>query len=170
MATHFLHATGTNGLLVSAFAIVDSTDLDSLTNGSAVTSATGVHSNGQFSQTDTGSAQYGYVMLTVGNPGWTPTAGGCLTGWFMLSQDGGSNFETSNATARTTEAAVARPPDFVIPLEGAALSTGTFRFSPLIRLPWTSCKTLVQNNSGATLGNGGTTHATLKIIPVADQY
>ena len=88
MATNFLHATGTNGLLVSAFAIVDSTDLDSLTNGSAVTSATGVHSNGQFSQTDTGSAQYGYVMLTVGNPGWTPTAGGCLTGWFMLSQDG----------------------------------------------------------------------------------
>lgn len=170
MATNFLHATGTNGLLATAFTIMDGTDLDSVTNGSAVTSATGVHSTGKFNQTDTGSAQFGYVYLTVGNPGWTPTAGGCLTGWFMISTDGGTTFETSQATASTTVAAVARPPDFIIPLEAAAMTAGTLKFSPLVKLPWTTCKALIQNNSGATTGNGGTTHATISILPVADQY
>ena len=40
----------------------------------------------------------------------------------------------------------------------------------LVLLPWDTVKVVVQNMSGAATGNTTTTHATISVAPVADQY
>lgn len=174
MATNFLHATGTNGLLTSAFKLLDAntgldTGLNGLTNGSAVTSAhTGGSSNGIFSQTDFAHAQYGYIWFVSGAT-FTPTAGGTLTGWFLQSTDGGTTFEGAPASASSSVPALGRSPDFIIPVYegGSAIGTG-IKFSGLVPLPYLSCKVILQNNSGVTLG--ASTGNQLWCGPVSDQY
>lgn len=167
MATNFLHATGTNGFIVSPFDLFNNTDaaFDNLANGNTVTSAN-AGSSGKFNQTNFGSAQYGLIWFTVGDVAFTPTAGGNLTGWFIHSPDGGSTFENTDANV-----AIPRPPDFIIPFTAAALNTSDIIFaSGLVLLPYDTVKVYVQNNSGVTLGNTTTTHAKLTCGPVADQY
>jgi len=100
--------------------------------------------------------------------GWTPTAGACITGWFLQSTDGGTTFEALVASPSTTVPAVARPPDFIIPFEAAALSAASVKFAMgPVPLPWGSCKVTVQNMTGATLGTGA---HTIYCGPVADKY
>lgn len=167
MATNFLHAAGTNGFIVTPFELFNNTDaaFDALANGNCVTSAN-AGSSGKFTQSDFGSAQWGYIYFTVGDVAFTPTAGGCLTGWWILSPDGGSTYENTDSNV-----AIPRPPDFIIPFPAAALNTGDKIFAAgLVQLPWAHCKVYVQNNSGVTLGNTTTTHAKLHCAPVADQY
>lgn len=172
MATNFLHATGTSGFIVTPFALLNASDtgLNALTNGSAVTSAHGGGgTNGIFNQTDFSHAQYGYIWLNIVTAGMTPTAGGNLTGWWLQSTDGGTTFEGKEATASSTVPALGRAPDFVLNLYegGAALAAGDVKFSGVVRLPYLSCKCLIQNNCGVTFGAGA---HTLFCGPIADQY
>ena len=116
MPTNFLHATGTNGFIVTPFSLM-TTELNSLANGNTVVSSVG-GTSGKFNQTNFGSAQIGRIWLTLGgNFGATPAAGGNITGWWNFSTDGGTTFEDTNSNT-----AIPRPPDFIIPLVAAAYS------------------------------------------------
>lgn len=164
--TDFLHDAGTNGFVSTPVKIIDGagsdTSISGLTNGSAFTGATARN------QASFGNAQFGYVWFNIVSAGWTPTAGGAITGWFLLSTDGGTTYEQIVASPSTSNPALPRPPDFVIPFEAAALSAGWVRFaSSLVQIPWTSFKVVIQNNTGATLGTGG---HTIYLGPVADKF
>ena len=162
------YQAGTNGLFAASFATVqgsgNTNGLDALTSGGAATSASG------YSQTDTGGAKRGYIFYLSGDTTWTPAgAGANISGWFLLSMDGGSTYEVADNTPSTTVSALSRPPDFVIPLDLVALGTGGKRkfASGLITLPSVTFKVVVQNNGGATMGDTTTTHASINIAPVA---
>jgi len=167
MPTNFLHYNGTNGFLVTPFELFNQTDaaFDSLASGNTVTSANG-GTSGKFNQTNFGSAQLAELWFVVGDTGFTPSAGGNLTGWWLKSFDGGSTFEDTDSNL-----ALPRPPDFIIPFKAAAYSASDVVFaSGPVLLPYVTSKVYVQNNSGVTLGNTSTTHAKLWCGPVADQY
>jgi hypothetical protein len=167
--TDFLHDPGTSGFIATPFALFNASDtgLNALTNGSVVTSANG-GTSGVFSQTNFANAQLCEIWFNIVTAGWTPTAGGCIAGWFLMSTDGGSTFEAMVASPSSTAPAVARSPDFIIPFEPAALSAGIVKFAQgPVPVPWTSCKVTVQNMTGATLGAGA---HTIYAGPVADKY
>ena len=156
-----LHAVGTSGFLVTPFTLISSTELSAKTAGqTSLSAASGT--SGVFSQTNFGSARKGLIYLTVVTAAWTPTAGGNLTGWFLHSYDGGTNFE-----ALTTNVAVPRAPDFIIPFTAAALNVGDKIFANgMVDLPFDSCKVVIQNNSGATTGTG---NHTITCAPVSER-
>lgn len=169
---NFIHAAGQNGFIKTPFQLITAADtgINGLTNGSALTSAHGgALTTGVFSQSDFGNAQYARLWLKIVTAGWTPTAGGNLSGWWLISPDGGSTFEAAEATPSTTVPALGRPPDFVINLYegGAALAAGDQKMSQIVPLPYESCKLLIQNNSGVTFGAGA--HLLL-CGPVADTF
>lgn len=155
---NFIHYTGTNGFLTAAVNLVASTELSSLSNGNTVQVST------TFSQANFNSAQRAALMLTVVTAGWNVSAGGNLTGWFQLSDDGGSNFE-----ANISNTALPRAPDFIIPLPTVSpIAVGRyFSAGPYVLLPYGSFKVYIQNNTGAA--TSGNSH-TLKAYPVADTY
>ena len=173
MTTNFLHYLGTDspsagsGFLKEPFELFNQTDaaFDTLANATGVTSAN-AGSSGKFNQTHYGQAQFGYIWLVVGDTGWTPTAGGTMSGWFVHSADAVS-FE------KTTPA---RAPDFYIPLSAIAYASGDILYATgggpngAVEIPWDTHKVHVVNNSGATMGNTSTTHAKLWVGPVAEQY
>lgn len=169
--TDFLHDAGTNGFIVTPFALMNASDtgLNGLTSGSVVTSAHGgALTTGIFTQTDFASCQLGMIWFNIVTAGWTPTAGGCIPGWFLLSTDGGTTFEALVAAPSATVPAVPRPPDFIIPLEAAALSAGIVKMAnPPVNLPWAACKVVVQNMTGASFGAGA---HTIFCGPVADKF
>lgn len=169
--TDFLHEAGTSGFIVSPFQLFTSADtgLNALTSGSVVTSAHGgATTNGIFTQTDFANGQVGQVWFTIVTAGWTPTAGGVLAFWWLLSSDGGTTFEALVASPSATVAALPRNPDFQIPLEAAALSAGALKFAVgPVPLPWTSAKCVIQNQTGATLGAGA---HTVTCGPIADKF
>lgn len=171
---NFIHAVGAGGgFLKTPFNLLNGaseTAFNALTNGSAVLSANGGSlATGIFSQIDFGSAQYARIWMKIITAGMTPTAGGCLSGWFLISTDGGTTFEAKEATPSSTVPALGRPPDFTINLYegGAALAANDIKMSQIISLPYESCKILIQNNSGVTFGAGA--HL-LVCGPVADTY
>ena len=161
MATNFLHAAGTNGFIVTPFALFPNVaSFDTLTNTSTVTST------GVFNQASFGNAQMGLIWFIVGDVAFTPTAGGNLTGWWIHSTDGGTTYENTDYNV-----AIPRAPDFIVPFTAAALSTSDVIFAQgIVPLPWDTVKVYVQNNSGVTMGNTTTTHAQMFCGPVADQY
>lgn len=169
--TDFLHDAGTNGFTTTPFQLFTSGDtgLSALASGSAVTSAHGgALTTGIFKQTDFGNAQIGMIWFTIVTAGWTPTAGGSIPGWWLMSSDGGTTFEQVVATPSTTQPALPRPPDFIIPFEAAALTAGWLRWAiPPVPLPWTAAKCVVQNLTGAALGTGA---HTITCGPVADKF
>lgn len=161
VSTLSFYLPAANGILAT-FNALASTSLNSLASGGAVTSAA-------FSMTDTLGAREGYVYFTSGNPGITPSgAGANLAGWFITSMDGGTLYEDPDNTASTSVPALSRPPDFIIPLDLVATGTaGKRKFaSGKVKLPSTSFKVVLQNNSGVALGSGATTVQTLTIVPV----
>lgn len=160
-----LHAAGTNGFIVTPFTVISSSEFSALTNGSGVVSANS-GSSGKFTQSNFGNAQFGFFYLTVVTAGWTPTAGGCISGWYELYTDGATTLETLRATPSSTVAAFPRPPDFSIPLPAAAMSAGDVYFSQRVALPYAGCKVYVQNNTGATTGTG---NHTITCCPIGDQ-
>ena len=163
MATNFLHATGTNGALTAAFQVIGGAELNALANAGVVVGSTS-GSSGVFTQSNFASGQYGYFYATTGaSSGWTPTAGGNLTGWFMHSPDGGTTYETTVGTT-----GLARPPDFIISLAANALPASSIvGYSSLVPMPYDTCKFYIQNNSGATTASVSNT---IKCFVVADQY
>jgi len=170
MATNFLHAAGTNGFIATPFALLNASDtgMNALASGGAVTSANG-GTSGKFNQTNFAAAKKGLLYFNVVTAGFTPTAGGCIAGWWLHSPDGGSTFESLVSTPSATVSAVARVPDFIIPLYqgGTALAAGNIIFSGVIDLPYDTVKCVVQNMSGAAFGAGA---HTIFCAPVADQY
>lgn len=160
MATDFLLDPGTSGFKATPFNLM-STELNALSNGSSATSSVG-GSSGVFTQTNFSNCIWGEVALTAGGA-FTPTAGGYLAGWFLLSPDGGSSFEK---VVSNTD--LPRAPDFVIPLFASAYAnTEISMASGIIRLPWWSTKLFVVNHCGAALSASG--HL-IKCGPVAIQY
>ncbi len=166
MATNFIYATGTNGFLTVPTSIL-TTELNALADGAACTSSVN-GASGVFSQSTLGSGIWGSVYFTAGGAS-TPTAGGNLAGWFLLSTDGGTTFESAISTPSTTVSALARAPDFIIPLDAVALSSGNIKWAlgREIRLPSQSYKILLQNRSGAALSASG---HTIKCGSIAMQY
>src|SRR5271166_2369523 len=166
MPTNFLWAPGTsnNGLLTAAITLM-TTELESVTSGSVIVSSVN-GSSGLFTNSNTAQAIWAYLYYYPGNAGCTPTAGAALSGWFLESLDGGTTFEA-------TTVALARPPDWIIPLPASAIggaNTIVYRTSTLVRVPALEFKVLAQNNAGATFGAGATTAPSLKMAPVAVQY
>ncbi len=163
MATNFLEATGTGGLITAATTVAWVTALASLTNGSASTSST------VFSQSTFAQAQKLQAWFINGTASFTPTAGGLLAFWWLLSTDGGTTFETLVSTPSATVPALPRPPDFMIPFDVVAFASGNIRFaSGPFGYPYLGAKLVVQNLTGATLSTTGT--PTVLIGGVADQY
>lgn len=161
VARDLLYDTGTNGYIAS-LTLTAGADLASLASGGAVT-LTGGGSSGVSSQSNTGSGLLAEVVFKTVTAGFTPTAGGVIAGWWLKSDDGGSNYETTPATPSTTVPALPRPPDFIIPLDAAALGTSAIKFSNVCVPPAGTFKCLVQNMSGAAFGAGNYT-LTLRVF------
>jgi hypothetical protein len=171
MPTNFLWSTGFSGLTVSSQVTLMSTELVSLaastssTSGIAVSVATG--SSGYFTSTWTGQAVWGEIMYSMGAPGSSVNVmggGANLSGWFLISPDGG-------VTSESTVSAPPRPPDFIIPFPPTTIapSASPFKASQIVRLPPVPFRVMVQNVSTNTLG-GSSAAPTLKLAPVAMQY
>lgn len=164
MATPFLLVPGTNGF-TTAPASVMTTELNTLTFGAAATSSVA----GPWSQSSYSNAMLLAAYFTSGGA-FTPTAGGDLACWFLRSPDGGTNYETLNATPSSSVPALGRSPDFIIPLYegGAALASTNIKWAQTeFAYPWVTAKLVVQNMSGVTLPASGNT---IKIGAVEWQY
>lgn len=165
MPTNFLDSAGTNGFLTAPFSLL-TTELNALASGSAATSSVG-GTSGVFNQTNFAQGMWGLLWFTAGGA-FTPVLGAALSGWFLQSPNGGTTFESLVAAPSTTVAALSRAPDFVLPLDNASYTAGNIRFAPsFFKLPWPSCKIVLQNNSGVVLPSTGNI---LTVGPVATQY
>lgn len=170
MAGNFLHTAGTSGLSSTKRAVTWTTALNNLASGARAISDT-TADTGLFTQSSFSNCEWGMAYFTTVATGWTPTAGGVFACWWNYSYDGGTNFEVeSRTTPSTTVPAVARPPDFLIPvyMGATAIAAGDVLFatSPFL-LPWVPAKLIVQNMTGAALA--AQAH-TLNIFGVADGY
>lgn len=168
MATTFLHYLGTAGFattagyIVAPFNLIGSTELSSLANTSTALSSTG-GTSGVFNQVIFGQAQLGEIWLTVVTTSWIGTTGGNISGWWLHGANSSSTLEAQSGTAPPP-----RAPDWIIPVTvTAAVGSTFFAAGSPVALPYDTCKVLVQNNSGATLGAG---NHTIQVGPVADQY
>lgn len=160
MPANFLEAAGSNGFITSPFSLL-TTELNALANNANALSSVG-GTSGIFTQTNFASAIWGEVSFKSGGS-FTPTAGGYLAGWWLLSPDGGSTFE--KVVAATD---LPRPPDFIIPLFASAYATNDLaQSSGIVRLPWWSTKAYLANHSGASLPATGNI---IQVGPVAVQY
>lgn len=166
MATNFLLAPGTNGFLATPFNLL-STELNALASGAAVTSSVG-GTSGVFNQTSVASALALSIYISFGGA-ITPSVGGVIPIWFLLSPDGGSTFETTVSTPSTTVMALSRSPDAIISLDNAAFASGNIRWANGLHIPspWESFKVLVQNLTGGALPATGNL---IKAGPVTQQY
>lgn len=128
-----------------------------LTNGSAVTSNYWQITGGAVGVFNLASDEI-YALISsmwfMAGGAFTPSAGGALSGWFLPSIDGGTNFETALATPSATVPALPRSPDVVFSLDAAAHAAGTIRFAQgriITPPPEADCKFILQNNSGVTM-------------------
>jgi hypothetical protein len=159
MATNFLNAAGTNGFIATPFALMGTTDLASLAITAEIVSTATV-----LTQTTFANAIWCKVLFTSAGA-FTPTAGGFFAGWWLESENGGTNFERSSVVAATD---MPRSPDFVIPLFAIAYASGDRQWaSGLVKTPFGSAKTIFANRSGVALSAG---NHTLTACPVAIQY
>jgi hypothetical protein len=163
---NFIHQAGTNGFLVgSGYAV--STLAPSSDISTSLTSSQTTLCSVSFSQTNLGpSAQYGYVVLTVG-ASFTPASAGCnIAGWWLNSIDGGTTWESTNVIGNNIP--LQRSPDFLIPLSTHGAEAGSLWYAngPIVPLPYGTAKLAIQNNAGVTMGAS----AQIKVYPVADTY
>ncbi len=157
MATNFLEAAGTSGFIATPFALMGTTDLSGLTNTSTITSTASA-----LSQTTFANAIWCQIFFQAAGA-FTPTAGGMILGWWLNSDNGGTNFEKV-----VTNTALPRTPDFVIPLFASAYASGDRSWSQgYVKAPWPSCKAYIQNMAGVTLSAN---NHLIQACPVAVQY
>lgn len=166
---NFLHDAGTNGLFSTKRTVTWATSLNALGSGSRAISDT-TADTGKFTQSSFSNAIWGQAVISHITNTWATTVGGAMACWWLYSTDGGSTYEAeSTTTPSTTVPALNRPPDFFIPVYsgGTAIPAGSLLFSPPFRLPWLTCKLVVQNYSGVAMS----AHAhTLDIFGLADKY
>ena len=142
----YFFAQGVHRAMESPISIIGASELNALGNGNTVTGTAG-GTAGVFSATQIKNLAAGEVFLTCAGT-FTPTAGGCISGWFLRSSDGGTTFEKV-----TSNTALARPPDFIIPLNAVAVANADVYFAAgEVRLPSCPFKVYVQNNTGVSLG------------------
>ena len=158
MSTNFLEFSGgANGFLVSFFNVM-TTELNGLGNATGATQSVA----GNLNQTALGSGIWGILDFVSGGS-FTPTNGGYIAGWFLLSPDSGVTFEKTSGNND-----LPRPPDFIIPLFAVAYAANDFsQSSGLVRLPWWTSKIFVVNHAGVTLPSSGNV---INIASVAVQY
>jgi hypothetical protein len=160
MATDFLLDAGASGFKATPFNLM-STELNALGSGSSATSSVG-GTSGVFTQTNFVNCIWGEIAFTAGGA-FTPTTGGYLAGWFLLSPDGGTSFEKVVASTD-----LPRAPDFIIPFFASAYALNDIsQASGIVKLPWWSTKLFVVNHAGVALSASG--HL-IKCGPVAIQY
>lgn len=159
MSADFLLDPATNGFIVSPFNLM-STELNGLSSANSAVSTAG-GSSGVFTQTNFANAQKCFVFFEAGGT-FTPTAGGNIAGWWLMSEDGGSHFEKT-----VTNTSLPRPPDFMIPLFASAYALGDRSWSAVCRAPWPSCEVFVVNNAGVALPATGNL---ILAAPVAERY
>lgn len=143
--------TGT-AVSVYNFPVLIGGEASALTNGSAVTSSYW-NNTGIFTQTHIDSGIQADVWFQSGGA-FTPSVTGFLAGWLLPSFDGGTTFETINATPSNGVMAIPRTPDFIIPLDNAAHAAGNIRYCHsrfIAPLPTVPFKVELQNNSGVTM-------------------
>ena len=161
MATNFLEAVGTNGFIATQTVTIT---LNGLGIGAAVTGST------VFTPGPAGTlagAQKGHAWFTIVTAGFTTLAGAALSGWCLLSTDGGTTFEALLSTPSATVPALPRKPDFTIPLDVGTIGTGIKFAEGPFRLPYVAYKIVIQNNTGVALSANA---HTLNLGGVADQY
>lgn len=157
MATNFLEAAGTNGFIVTPFNLMGTTDLSGLGSNNTITSTASTLSQSTF-----GSAIWCHVWFQAAGA-FTPSVGGYVAGWWLGSDNGGTNFEK---VATNTD--LARAPDFTIPFMNTALANGDRVWaSGLVRAPFTSCKAYIANHTG---GAFSANNHLIQAGPVAIQY
>jgi hypothetical protein len=164
MPTNFLWGAGTsnNGLLTSAFSLM-TTELNSI--GSTDTAASTVGgSSGVFTNSNTAQAIWAELYFKFGAAVASALSGGAnLAGWFLVSPDGGTTFETT-----ASNAAQPRAPDFIIPFPATTIASGAvYKAQGLVRVSALEFKIFIQNNSGQSFPSSGNT---LQMAPVAVQY
>lgn len=169
MPGNFLQTAGTGGLFSATRLVTWATSLNGLASGaraiSDTTADTGKFTQASFNNAMWGMAEFSHVTATL-----SPAIGGALACWFLCSRDDGTTYEDESSTApSTTVPAVARPPDFVIPLyTGAtAIPAGAKKWSQRFLLPSVTSKLVVQNYSGAAFSANA---HTLSLFGVADGY
>ena len=87
-----------------------------------------------------------------------------MSGWFLTSPDGGTTFEQTTVVPP-------RAPDFIIPLPATTITASVvYKTSAPVLIPALTFKALIQNNTGQTLGTGGTTAPAIKLATYALQY
>ena len=163
--TDFLLEPGTNGSIIGTPLVLMTTELNALASGACAVSSVG-GTSGVFSQTNTGSGPVGMPYLTSGGS-FTPLAGQVLYGWYELSYNGGTNFESQLTTCSTTQAPFQRQADFVIPLSAVAYASSSLAWGPLSFLPWLSYKVVIWNTGTTALPATGNT---ISIQPFAIHY
>jgi hypothetical protein len=158
----FSYTTGTTGgFYITPFSVSSAGDLNGLANGNTTTLAGGT----AYTQASFSSGIWGYVLIKFGATAFTATAGGFISGWWLSSHDGGTTYETLNVTSSSTISSLPRPPDWVIPLDAANLSSAV-KWSTLARLPNAQSKIVVQNLAGVTLSAATNT---VFVAPIAIQ-
>ena len=167
MTNPFIWGAGTanNGLYIPSFNLL-TTEIESLTTGSIVVSSVG-GTSGLFSVTQTGQAVLAELFFSFGNPGVASALsnGACITGWF-LPQANSTVFESKTLVN-------SRNPDFIVPLPATTIpNTPITPFKALgpVILPALPFFVMIQNNTGRTTGNGGTTPPYLVCAPYTVQY
>jgi hypothetical protein len=160
MATNFLYAPGTHGFIVAPPVTVMTTELNTLGSGNSAVSSVG-GTSGVFTQTTFGNCVWAEIELVAGGA-FTPSAGGYISGWWLLSE-AGSTFEK---TVSNTD--MPRSPDFTIPLFNSAYATSDIaKASGFVRLPAYDAKLFVVNHAGVALASSGNI---IKVGPFAIQY
>lgn len=149
--------TSNDGLLASAVTLLaDTSEMASLASNSYVVSSTsgssGVFNNGNFSQ-----GIWAELFVTLGAIGSALSTGAGLTGYFLRSYDGGSNYEQTGAQPP-------RPPDFFFSLPATTISAGAiYGASGLILIPPLKFKVGLFNAAGQTLASSGNS---IKAAPI----
>ena len=136
----------TTGFEASAVTLMTSEISGLANNANAVSSVGG--SSGVFTGfTSYSRCLFADIMFTPG-ASWTPATPFVMFGWFILSLDGGTNYEASDATP-------ARAPDFVIPLISGAGTRRQIANRPVL-LPSGHHKIMVRNQGGASTPSSST--------------
>lgn len=141
----------------TAISFFTSTEMASLGSGISIVSSTGCTSGvcQQSSFSISGPMWVAPFFKAGGAFGGAPGAGGNISCWFVNSNDGGTTFEKTY-TGSTTQPALARNPDFIIPISTTNATTGDLYGAVGYRVlvPAGSFKIDCQNNLGVAFGSG----------------
>lgn len=176
MVANFLWYSGTsgfNGLTATSVTIISTEAFGLGSSLTAISAVTGTSSSpGIFTSSMFGQAPLGEVFMNFGSSLTALTAGSNISGWFMVSPDNGTTFE-STTYQNSSAVGLARPPDWTIPIASTAAigSSAICKGSAIVRIPALPFKVMIQNNTQQTIASSsGPGYPTIKLAPFALQY